>query len=857
MDGSPISQVQFNTQVPSVPFPVPRFPLANVTNERTYPDRPGKAHPIRSAADDSLLRQIREQKSGIRKPTRPIKTPAPADPTLEQADSESSTAASNELAANNRKHQSAEGPNKTATTATLLADNIVDSHRSEDESAPRVGIKEPASMPVNLQDNFRKWRTEALAGRYIRRRACKIPKDQLTLLESEDCWQPAAPGKDTRPATVPIALLDRLTAEADERATALNTEAFNAKEAENTSSPGQIQRQKLYSRFEELDSSEVLSASQWSPSPSRQRQAGQLPADSSPLKESVYPITEPTLHNGSPHPGQEAQSDHTSQDSSDEGMGGAVPDPSLDDQRRQPASSTSVRKDNSNAQAGRSRCSVQIHVEQTPFMDRESVTKNFFPGSSYVPSTYAQTGHLVSLKPAADMAKLPPVPKLLKDQSHSALVESSKRKVSANDDARPIKRPKPDVQPGLTSPSMSDITSSKLEYRRTILKPISKTPRQNQVQEVVSDTRSAIRDETSNATKDEDYERSHGRTSASTPLTEPSAASHTVFKRPTSMAPVGSSPTRLSLLVDIYDDFKSAYPSYTGTKRQFDEACTYLKKRRNAKEGPHPSHFDDYVFHHHQTYQPYKMRMIEEGDDPVPYRVYFNDHVAVLDCHANIITPECLDIPSLSRSRSRLSNVEIASPATLPEVTIETNKDRSIGPNSSVSNAKPPPVVEAVVEPESCQQPDAVETTAPTDHLDDSQRSSVKTWIEQTARAASVELGTPEVDRSMEVDEVDISEVVKLTKTSESDQNVEMEEVAVDEAPEPTQDSKVKPLSSQRRKSRPSGSPFISAIKRKKEKWWKQPTGQTPFQQFFNSYSKLPEPDHGEADIVNPFSWRK
>ena len=148
---------------------------------------------------------------------------------------------------------------------------------------------EVPQMPPSTKAHFRTWRQEAMAGRYVRRRASKIPKDQAELLDSRDCWQPAAPGRDTRPATVPIELLQELSARADAAANQMQEDQGDSNQ-QPEKGPLEVSAAKPTTgtkpfSISQLPSSQELPSSQWSPSPEREQPAAGLPPDSSPPEE--------------------------------------------------------------------------------------------------------------------------------------------------------------------------------------------------------------------------------------------------------------------------------------------------------------------------------------------------------------------------------------------------------------------------------------------------------------------------------------------------------------------------------------------------------------------------------------------
>ncbi|KAK5943163.1 hypothetical protein PMZ80_004169 [Knufia obscura] len=125
--------------------------------------------------------------------------------------------------------------------------------------------------------------------------ARSISKKQQAILASDDTWLPPLAGKPTRPGSVPLDLLQRLTSRADTRASlrARTEEDIERKEHDKEATPVNLpqpgpsydgpasQHSSLHEADDADDDEETIPASQWSSSPPRPR----VPPDSDPVTE--------------------------------------------------------------------------------------------------------------------------------------------------------------------------------------------------------------------------------------------------------------------------------------------------------------------------------------------------------------------------------------------------------------------------------------------------------------------------------------------------------------------------------------------------------------------------------------------
>ena len=423
-EDSPISQVAFHTQVAPVAW---RGPLREITNTNV---QAAKQMP-RSRAD--LMRMFEKESEALREqplsrclPGSNLEGPMPKvvertmskSPTneiiperaLAQASHTLDEASQTPMAS--RRESGERTKTNTASIAGSESRDFAGVGAARDVAPKDVAIQtcytvkqtaEVPQMPPSTKAHFHIWRQEAMAGRYVRRRASRIPKDQAELLDSRDCWQPAAPGRDTRPATVPINLLQELSARADAAACQEQEdpeESNQQVEEDPLELPAtETTTGKKPFHISQLPSSQELPSSQWSASPEREQPAAGLPPDSSPPEQSMKPPQ------------------HVLPDSS-----GPVDDA---DMATSPSPSERA-----------------VQVKQTPHPRKAELPRTTVqPNSTYVPSTFP---------------------------------DARKRRLSDSVDQVPLKRARKASSPAEEDITYSQIERSKLQCRRSVLRPLSK-----------------------------------------------------------------------------------------------------------------------------------------------------------------------------------------------------------------------------------------------------------------------------------------------------------------------------------------------------------------------------------------------
>ena len=424
-EDSPVSQAPLQTQVAPVAW---RAPLRQVTNTKGQPPKQmsegqanalmgllleGKPNVMRDApqprhipqqASDGLLPKVVVRNTSRNPPTKT--TPEVTPVQMRHASKEASAKS---IASTRESGKSLRG--STVRTLDSQSRDLAGLGAAPDTTA-RDGATQTSTpirkttvvpqLPDLAKTHFHTWRQEAMAGRYVRRRAGRIPKDQAELLDTKDCWQPAAPGHDTRPASVPISLLQQLSARAD---AAANKDLYDQERSSPRleEAPLDIPAPSLPTgtktlHISQLGSSQELPSSQWSSSPEREPPHARLPPDSSPTE---GPMNAPL------HILPKATSLINSTDVT-------LSPPS---------------------------CEKAVQVKQTPYPgEAKPPSAAVHPSSTYVPSTFP------SKKRGPSDTVLPVPPKRARN------VSSSAEEIT----------------------TYSQIAREKLQYRRSVLKPLSK-----------------------------------------------------------------------------------------------------------------------------------------------------------------------------------------------------------------------------------------------------------------------------------------------------------------------------------------------------------------------------------------------
>lgn len=130
----------------------------------------------------------------------------------------------------------------------------------------------------------------------ISSRDVNISRDQEALLNRDDSWLPAEPGRREPAANVPIKILDSLNRQADLVAQKVSTSTMNTRrDSLSAQSQSSVNDPGTNRAESEVESDAPVSLSEWPPSPDR----GQLPPDSSLEIEEVQSRSEMTTRRSS------------------------------------------------------------------------------------------------------------------------------------------------------------------------------------------------------------------------------------------------------------------------------------------------------------------------------------------------------------------------------------------------------------------------------------------------------------------------------------------------------------------------------------------------------------------------------
>lgn len=624
------------------------------------------------------------------------------------------------------------------------------------------------------------------------RRFTKVPKDQISILECPQSHYPPLPGQDTRPGALPVKLLDLFTAQVDEA-------ALSSEPGIQTSSMGKqlnrseetVRHHKVDEQLEESSNSEEeVTASQWpaspdrggkpldddpqepessrppslSPVPGRQRKA-ELPPDSSPLEdytglESVRNHTEsedrstaneslePSANDRrsplqpSPNPGKHrAGSMQSGTIAIDYKTKESAYNPASDDLSMRP------RDPEQTCSSG----DVPVQIKRTPYpgrhasyTSRENANKQKAspvavdgPASTFIPSTYCETTHNSAGRETHSHRVGTTVrsgAELRASRGNTSVPDAEQSRFRGDSEDKGLTRKLQDAR----------------EYRRSVLEPISKkestsiqpTSKPECSRETQHHQQSSTRVPSSEPQRvrgqSADADTATAPTSFSVPA-EPKQAMQDI----SSSTAAESATRRDGTAMALFQRFSDAYPDYDGSKRQFERACQLLSKHCSRTQ-LHSFLLDDFVFHYTESYLDYLAECQESGGEPLLYADYFN---GVEPTHMKkIISLSVLQHESPSKgSRESITAGQRKSLAS------ESRSARGDGSNESAINT-------AGVEDEAAAASRAVAIeTIPSispvleQHLDPSQKSSVEEWLQQTVatRAASPELGTPDIDRSL------------------------------------------------------------------------------------------------------------
>ncbi|EXJ79105.1 hypothetical protein A1O3_08606 [Capronia epimyces CBS 606.96] len=193
----------------------------------------------------------------------------------------------------------------------------------------------------------------------------------------------------------------------------------------------------------------------------------------------------------------------------------------------------------------------------------------------------------------------------------------------------------------------------------------------------------------------------------------------------------------------LFFDFKSAYPDYEGTIKDFTGSCRVLSKMMTCGQVLHPSLYDDAIFHHYHSYRRYLSEEALNCAVPLPFYDFYNERVDEPSHSQRIVTRSALHymLGSGGPSDGALNNMRergVFHPSTSPEVARAESKT-SKGRVSSTLRRTSGQDVRDVDTP---HRP----------------RDAVEEWRQDAWGTASPELGTPDIDRSLsDIPVLDIS----------------------------------------------------------------------------------------------------
>ena len=93
---------------------------------------------------------------------------------------------------------------------------------------------------------------------------------------------------------------------------------------------------------------------------------------------------------------------------------------------------------------------------------------------------------------------------------------------------------------------------------------------------------------------------------------------------------------------NVYGRFKQAYPSYTGTLKEFVMTCALIEWLVDEDRMEHWVLWDDFVLQYLMHYEPYHQQLRAQGSEVIPYEKFFKDHLHDFTCTSRILTPESL-----------------------------------------------------------------------------------------------------------------------------------------------------------------------------------------------------------------------
>ncbi|KPI45592.1 uncharacterized protein AB675_266 [Cyphellophora attinorum] len=689
--------------------------------------------------------------------------------------------------------------------------------------------QEKKFVPERIQHASQVNQSVPSAIRSITSRQAHCPLDQKSILESSGIECPPLPGHDKRPGTMPQKLFELFTAQADQASSASRLSSGHITEVKL---PAHEQAEQAEEEEDDLPTQQV-SGSQWPASPDYAArvapaiEAAQSP-ESSPI--SSAPSSAKPLRtrmqglppDSPPAAGQEATSaSSVDLEPSRSGENALIAQPSKesastkDQQSNLPTpSSDSVEDVDTSASdeeasdalsimdldrphasasvpvslpASTSGTRKPVEVERTPFPGKQIHRRQeMVPGSTFVPSTYADAIRTVHTSD--------PLPEMYSSDSEI----SNKRR----QDRQEYHNTQRSTQMGSQAKDKDQDAvqherkmQEHREWRRNLLKPITKVPTQSSQPQVMAeetlvvetstesrvDAKSKSADETS---VQESFQPSTEARANTSQVNGNSSKSHHEAARPSSPPARPAHPSQQTSLRSttrvpsisahhgvptsygaLFERFKAAYSDYGGTVKHFASACEMLAKP-NVATRVHRSLMDDFVFHYANTFLPYVIESAASGEGSMPYTDYFFT-LDDLTHWKKVLSSAGLHAAGTTRSArtSELSQVQKRRVSYgLPSVSIKDENSISTTPNVDTLTHAPAHVQDQFmaqdlekaashVSVEFAGQAEPSEMAKATAQSQDaSQQSSVESWLEQTAhaRAPSPELGTPGIDRSAE-----------------------------------------------------------------------------------------------------------
>jgi hypothetical protein len=672
-------------------------------------------------------------------------------------------------------------------------------------------------------------------------RQSHCPPDQKTILDSSGIECPPLPGRDKRPGTMPQKLFELFTAQADQATSNSGPSSghdSNVDGVDNANAlPGHEQIEEPEDEDDDLPTQQV-SGSQWPASPDyaarnalaskaarslesspissapssakpvRTRMQG-LPPDSPQVAgqeiESASSIdVEPLRTSDSAARAQEMGEKPEKGSAESREQQSNLPTPSSDsvedegtpDSDEEASDGDQVTEDPHMSASGPVSIASSgpgttkpAQVVRTPHPGRPtSHRQNMEPGSTFVPSTYAEVG-----RPAQIANPPPEVERSDSDTSDKRGQDTHRDYVNSRSTRLSSKAARSE---GMGNDSDAAQHARKMqehrEWRRALLKPMAKLSSnsseqpngmsveeealrvsasigmgldvkeesaiERNVQDVLQPSTQARADTTKmNGGTSNDHTKGVQRSS---PLPRSMHTDPATNLRPTARVPSISAQAGIpSSYGPLFVRFKAAYGDYGGTVKHFASACEMLAKP-NIATRVHRSLMDDFVFHYANTFLPYVIESAASGEGSMPYTDYFFT-LDDLTHWQKVLSSAGLHAAGTTRSsrNSELSQVQRRISYEVPSFSVKDENSLSTTPHVGTrthvpAQARTRPSTQDVDMHDSvglASEPEpSGEANAGLQSQHASQQSSVESWLEQTAHARmpSPELGTPDIDRS-------------------------------------------------------------------------------------------------------------